>query len=458
MYKVLDTNILLLDANNITVLNTGSDIIVLPETVLDEIDNKKSLLDELGYQAREVGRLLTRATKLPDASIFDDDGITVIRLQLDNTEIHIVSCLSYNIDTSDPKTVNDRKIISIARIYHQKFQDTVFLTNDIMCRIRASSLAVPTDDYRQSERTQFQFLKRLEVHEDTFANIHQRSILDIDPEYLPENYNYVFTTASSEYQKPAWILDGKVQVIGKVSEEELRRQDVRPINIEQLLLAAAIQEQSIDVVIVEAASGTGKTLSALSNSMKILKRNSNYNSILYIRATIPDVPTEEEVGFLPGLEEKFAPYLHPIFDCVDYIARNRHKDSKLKGKEYEDKIEEVKTSIISDYNIQPMTTLGLRGRTFSNCIAIIDEVQNLSKSSLQKVLTRFGKDVKIILTGSNLQIDNKYLSKYTNGLSTVLNNAAEGESRVRLHVIPLTKIIRSQITEWAESIFTNKGN
>ena len=189
--------------------------------------------------------------------------------------------------------------------------------------------------------------------------------------------------------------------------------------------------------------------------MKLVKKNHNYNSILYIRSSIDDVSDEEAVGFLSGNDEKFAVYLHPIHDVVDTIVRDRHKDSKLKGQEYETMIEENTERIFKEYNIQAMTTLGMRGRTFTNCIAIIDEVQNFTPSSLNKVLTRFGKNCKVILIGSLRQIDSKYITKYTSGLSVILNDAAKSTERpITLHVVPLHKVVRSKITEYSESLFT----
>ena len=58
-YYVLDTNILLEDATNIFKLSAESEnLIILPETVLDEIDSKKSGFDEINFQAREFARIL----------------------------------------------------------------------------------------------------------------------------------------------------------------------------------------------------------------------------------------------------------------------------------------------------------------------------------------------------------------------------------------------------------------
>ena len=81
----LDTNILLLDANNLFL----ADHIFLPETVIDEIDSKKSGLTEISFQAREFGRLLTKATKLERQFSFIDQTINVVSFLLDSTYIHI---------------------------------------------------------------------------------------------------------------------------------------------------------------------------------------------------------------------------------------------------------------------------------------------------------------------------------------------------------------------------------
>jgi len=188
--------------------------------------------------------------------------------------------------------------------------------------------------------------------------------------------------------------------------------------------------------------------------MALMKKNHNYESLIYIRNSVNDVDVIEEVGFLPGLETKFDVYLHPIFDTLDFIVREKHKDTKLKKVELEAKLEEAKEKLIAEYNIQAMTTLGMRGRTFTNCIAIIDEVQGISKSQLQKILTRFGKNTKIILIGSNRQIDNAYLTRYTNGLSVILDACSKPSEDVKLYAINLNRVIRSKIAEWSENLFS----
>lgn len=87
-YKHIDTNILLLDSQNLEILADKDTVLVISETVIDELDSKKSLLDELGYNAREFGRLISKA-KLVEVT--EGSDITVVSVKLNDINIDIVS-------------------------------------------------------------------------------------------------------------------------------------------------------------------------------------------------------------------------------------------------------------------------------------------------------------------------------------------------------------------------------
>ena len=450
-YIVLDTNVILNNAHNIFTFPANTTI-VIPETVVDELDSKKSVIGEIGFQAREFGRLLARASKLP---LERSASLTIAKFELDDINIHLTSTSNYPdyTDTS-PSVINDRKIIEIAKQYQALYENVIFYSIDVMCRTRAESEGLSTSDFKEVERTDYEYVKTISLDFDTFSNVHNKPILTVDPEYKPENYSYIFTCSDTTQHKLANIYNGNVDVLGKVTETELRTQAITPANNEQLFLSRAIQDTSIDVIILEALSGSGKTLVSLSNAMAMINRNNSYESILYIRASINDVPNEEEVGFLPGLEEKFAVYYHPIKDALEHIARKKLSASKLKGEELEAAVIEEVDKLIAKHRIQCMTGLGMRGRTFTNCIAIIDEVQGQSKASLQKMLTRFGKGCKVIIVGSQRQIDNKFLTKFNNGLSVLLDDCAKESPLIKKFAINLRKVVRSPLSEWAENLFS----
>ena len=450
-YIVLDTNVILNNAHNIFTFPTNTTI-VIPETVVDELDSKKSVIGEIGFQAREFGRLLARASKLP---LERSASLTIAKFELDDINIHLTSTSNYPdyTDTS-PSVINDRKIIEIAKQYQALYENVIFYSIDVMCRTRAESEGLATSDFKEVERTDYEYVKTISLDFDTFSNVHNKPILTVDPEYKHENYSYIFTCSDTTQHKLANIYNGNVDVLGKVTETELRTQAITPANNEQLFLSRAIQDTTIDVIILEALSGSGKTLVSLSNAMAMINRNNSYESILYIRASINDVPNEEEVGFLPGLEEKFAVYYHPIKDALEHIARKKLSASKLKGEDLEEAVVEEVDKLIAKHRIQCMTGLGMRGRTFTNCIAIIDEVQGQSKASLQKMLTRFGKGCKVIIVGSQRQIDNKFLTKFNNGLSVLLDDCAKESPLIKKFAINLRKVVRSPLSEWAETLFS----
>ena len=450
-YIVLDTNVILNNAHNIFTFPKDTTI-VIPETVVDELDSKKSVIGEIGFQAREFGRLLASASKLP---LERTESLTIAKFELDDINIHLTSTSNYPdyTDTS-PSIINDRKIIEIAKQYEALYGNVTFYSIDVMCRTRAESEGLSTSDFKEVERTDYEYVKTISLDFDTFSNVHNKPILIVDPEYKPENYSYIFTCPDTAQHKLANIYNGNVDVLGKVTETELRAQAITPANNEQLFLSRAIQDTSIDVIILEALSGSGKTLVSLSNAMAMINRNNSYESILYIRASVNDVPTEEEVGFLPGLEEKFAVYYHPIKDALEHIARKKLSASKLKGEDLEVAVTEEVDKLIAKHRIQCMTGLGMRGRTFTNCIAIIDEVQGQSKASLQKMLTRFGKGCKVIIVGSQRQIDNKFLTKFNNGLSVLLDDCAKESHLIKKFAINLRKVVRSPLAEWAETLFS----
>jgi len=252
-YIVLDTNIILLDANNILNIGDSNTEIVLPATVIDEVDSKKSGFTEIAFQAREFGRLLSLGHKRK--SIADTTYISTY-ITVNGRKIIIVEPNSYpDFTDTEANIIADRKIIYTASLWSKINENTKFMSNDVMARIRAISAGLATLELKQVDKTAFEFIKHLEVTDEQFVALHNKPILDIDPLYLPENFNYVFTAPNTVQHKLAYVDDGTVQILGKTTEEALRRQALNPINMEQLMLARAIQDTSIDVVVCEALAG-----------------------------------------------------------------------------------------------------------------------------------------------------------------------------------------------------------
>jgi phosphate starvation-inducible PhoH-like protein len=145
--------------------------------------------------------------------------------------------------------------------------------------------------------------------------------------------------------------------------------------------------EDIPIIFGVGPAGTGKTMIACNAGIKLLKMK-KYDKIVITR---PVVSVDEEIGFLPGsLNDKMAPWVSPLFD---YFNKEDSTSKLLASKKIE---------------IVPMAFM--RGRTFDNTYIIGDEMQNSTPMQMKTLLTRIGKDSKLVITGdleqSDLGIDN----------------------------------------------------
>jgi PhoH-like ATPase len=451
---VLDTNIILEDANQlITIGQGGKNLIILPETVIDELDSKKSGFNEINFQAREFGRILSEAEVIKTRKAGAKKDVTVMSLKVKDIFIDIISFKDYELQGVDPSVINDRKIIRVAEFataFYKMPTETVLLSNDIMCRTRAVSLNVQAEGLtRNKESLKNEFVKVLRLEEIDSLRMDGAPIEHYDPMYEPQNYCYHFI-AEDGHERIGYIVEGFINFI---DDEDFHGLAVKPLNLGQRFAMAGMCDEDIDVCVIEALAGSGKTLLAIAAGMKMV-RMGKYDKIIYIRNSVESVDKAEEVGFLPGLEEKFKIYNYPLYDTLEFIAQKELKksDNKASQESIEDKIQDL----VQKYNIETMWNGSIRGRTISRSFVIVDEVQNFAKTSLQTVLTRMDKESKVVCIGSNRQIDHPYINKYTNGLSTLIKAAKEENEEINIFGTELNKVVRGKITEWTERIFENK--
>lgn len=160
-------------------------------------------------------------------------------------------------------------------------------------------------------------------------------------------------------------------------------QEVKPLNFIQEVYLDAIK--SADIIFGVGSAGTGKTYVAAGYAASQLY----HRKIEKIILTRPNVEVGNSLGFLPGtIDEKYAPYLEP-FDSVF---------SKMLGKGFYE-------CALKNKAIEPRPLGFLRGSTFEYAIVLVDECQNMTKTELKMLLSRIGKNCKIILSGDHSQPD-----------------------------------------------------
>ena len=156
------------------------------------------------------------------------------------------------------------------------------------------------------------------------------------------------------------------------------------LNEEQKIAKAKILNSTI--TLLAGAAGSGKTLLACQIGLeKLFMRD--VEKVIITRPTV----SKEEIGFLPGdLREKMDPWVQPIYQNMFLLYDKTKIEELIK----EDKIEIVPVSF-------------MRGRTFVNCVVIVDEAQNVTHEQMEMIVTRIGKGSKMIICGDDAQVDLK---------------------------------------------------
>lgn len=146
-----------------------------------------------------------------------------------------------------------------------------------------------------------------------------------------------------------------------------------------------LQDESTSIVLAIGPAGTGKTMLAVQNGVKMYQEG----LVDKIIVTRPAVSVDEDLGFLPGtLNEKMAPWTRPIFDVL--------------GEYYQTK-DIAKMLDEGVIEISPLAYM--RGRTFKNAYIVADECQNTTINQMKMLLTRLGEGSKMVVTGDLAQAD-----------------------------------------------------
>jgi PhoH-like ATPase len=225
---------------------------------------------------------------------------------------------------------------------------------------------------------------------------------------------------------------------------------VRPVNLKQKYLYKALLSNSYDLMVVDAKAGSGKTLISIASAMRLIDKGL-YEKIVYVRNSIESLDKGAQVGFLAGNEEKFRVYNMALYDTLEFIAKKRMKRHQNRDKE--ESIKSKVDHLMHMYNIEMLWPGEARGRTLSDAVVIMDEWQNASDKTTQLILSRLDESCMAIVIGSNRQIDNLYLNRYNNGLTTLLKQTKFIPGGINMFAIELDRAVRGKFAEFSEEIF-----
>ncbi len=449
---VLDTNIILQNIHNLKkISDNGTNILVVPETVLLELEDKKKLTNELGYYSREFARLLA---KMKIKEVDYKEGYKVVKYyDDDNMNLYVFTKDKYEseMDQTHLSESNDKRIIEVAVIaqeYYKGQRQVIFLSIDIYARTFAlfKGIKAQTLHDDRSDVPLITFIKTISLDSSHFNRLQGLPIKELDEAYSYENFSYTFESDDGNVAY-AVIINEHIEVL---EEQSFRALQVKPVNLKQKLFSKAILTNIYNLLVIDAKAGSGKTLMSVVCAMRLIDLG-NYDKIVYVRNSIESLEKGADIGFLSGNDEKFRIYNMALQDTLEFIAKKTLKKSE--NRESKESIESKIDELTSKYCIETLWPGEARGRTLSSAIVILDEWQNSSESTTQLLLSRLDETCMAIVIGSNRQIDNMYLNRYNNGLTTLLKQTKFKHPELNMFAIELDKAVRGKFATFTERIF-----
>jgi PhoH-like ATPase len=397
---VLDTNVLL--HNPRALFAFAENQVVIPMTVLEELDKFKTANNELGRNAREVARSLDRLRdigSLRQGVQTEHGGMVQVILRFDEISELLPG-------------LNDNRIIGCAHLMRREGRRVVFISKDINARLKADALGIPSEDF-ENQKIDIKDLpdgwREIVVEPEAFSWIESNETLrleDLDMELEPTQANQflIIRTTDPDAGMIAFQQRPHCEELHRLPDHIRDCYGIQPRNIEQAMALQLLTDDAIRLVTLVGSAGTGKTLLALATGMHKVLQEQIYSKLLVSR---PIMPLGKDIGYLPGSkDEKMTHWMGPIFDNLHFILAAEESEP-----------DEVIRRLLEDGTITMEALTYIRGRSISRHYLIVDEAQNLTPHEVKTIISRAGEGTKVILTGDPNQIDNPYLDASSNGLT-----------------------------------------
>ena len=455
---VLDTNVLLHDPEAPS--SFGSDRIVLPIQVVEEIDRFKRDPSEKGRNSRRVARLLDGLRQRGNLA----DGVPLI--PGGEGTLEVAFCRSETLAQLPPELQGgggDNNILAVAleQMRSKGLADppeVVLITKDTNLRIKADAVGLDAEDY-SSDKVAIDDLypgaRSVKVSASLIDELHHNGNLPLQA--LPQ-----VAVASLQPNEGVTLVDaerphhtflgrhrgdsGELEPLTWLKRARLGR--VKPRNREQSFALDLLLDPSVQLVTLVGKAGTGKTLLAIAAGLHQVADEHRYARLLVTR---PPISLGKEIGFLPGsLDEKLAPWMQPIVDNLDFLTGDAVGDQQKDDRRRHGGGPKSSWADLRGMGLLEVEAINyIRGRSIPHQFMVVDEAQNLTPHEVKTIVTRVGEGTKIVFTGDPYQIDNPYVDAESNGL-TWLAERLKGQALVG-HMT-LTRGERSPLAELAANM------
>ena len=389
---VLDTSVLLSDPH--ALLRFDEHEVVIPVVVVTELEAKRTH-PELGYFARAALRLLDDLRvshgRLDEPIPVGDAGGT-IRVELNHTDL---SVLPSGFQLGD----NDTRILAVARNLAADGHDVVLVSKDLPMRVKASSVGLAAEEYRAElvVESGWTGMAEVDVAADLLDALYDETVVDLDAARdLPCHTGLV-------------LLSDRGSALGRVTPEKrvrLVRGDREAFGLhgrsaEQRIALDILLDPEIGIVSLGGRAGTGKSALALCAGLEAVLERRQHRKVVVFRPLY--AVGGQDLGYLPGTEnEKMSPWAQAVFDTLGAVTTS-----------------EVVEEVLDRGMLEVLPLTHIRGRSLHDAFVIVDEAQSLERNVLLTVLSRIGRDSRVVLTHDIAQRDNLRVGRHDGVVAVV---------------------------------------
>jgi len=389
---VLDTSVLLSDPS--ALFRFDEHEVVIPIVVITELESKRTH-PELGYFARSALRSLDdlriKHGRL-DAPIPLGDKGGVLRVELNHTNSEI---LPAGFRLGD----NDTRILSVAKNLSAEGCDVVLVSKDLPLRVKASAVGLEAQEYRAEivPSSGWTGMSEATVSASEIDSLYSDEI--IDHESAREHPCHTGIVLSSE----------RGSALARVTPDKrlrLIRGDREAFGLhgrsaEQRIALDLLLDPEIGIVSLGGRAGTGKSALALCAGLEAVMERQQHRKVVIFRPLY--AVGGQELGYLPGSEnEKMSPWAQAVFDTLSSVTSG-----------------DVIDEILERGMLEVLPLTHIRGRSLHDTFVIVDEAQSLERNVLLTVLSRIGKDSRVVLTHDVAQRDNLRVGRHDGVVAVV---------------------------------------
>jgi PhoH-like ATPase len=401
---VLDTNVLLHDTDCIN--SFADNKVTVPIAVIEELDKLKRSPDERGRNARMIAHKIDDLRvkgKLNEGVPLEEGGVFKVEIDPSGEK------MSYKSKNFSP----DTRILHTAMSLQEKGENVVFITKDINLRIRAEAVGLTVQNYEKEKvdvETLYSGYRTIKVEKEVIDQFFKDKKIKADKlgKFSPNEF-VILKDGQNDSHSALLRYDQKSGYFVSLAHKKTVPWGIKPLNKEQRFALELLLSEEIKLVTLVGVAGSGKTLLSIACGLQQTIDKQSYRRLLICR---PIIPMGKDLGFLPGTkEEKLQEWMGAINDNLDFLfERNNPSSGVKKSSQY----------LFDTGKIEIEALTYLRGRTLPQQYIIIDDAQNLTPLEIKTIVSRAGKDTKVVLTGDPYQIDNPYLDIASNGLTYVV--------------------------------------